>query len=325
MNTLMLVSGGDAPGINAAFYHYARAAARDGKAVYGARGGFAGLLNGEVSLLKPEAAAPWAGVGGSLLESSREPVLSSQDAEQRLKVRLDERGIKGLVLFGGDGSLRHIPPLLEAWGVPCIGIPTTIDNDVAGTELTLGFDSACNFAYHVIDGMRATAHALPGRIFTLETLGGDTGFLALAVADGAGADAVLLPEYDYDENWLAERLREAAWSRGHALLVMSEGVKTKETVVANIPQWTGIRVRDTRLGHAQRGGAPSHRDRVLAAEMARVAYASLCDGVRAGMVVVRGGRTMLHEGVLAGAPQAAPDRVLYDFINGLSSDGHSGN
>ncbi len=324
MKTLMLVSGGDAPGINTAFYHYARAAARYGGRVYGARGGFAGLLDGAVSLLTPEAAAPWAGVGGSLLESSREPVLSKQDAEQQLKARLAEWDINGLVLFGGDGSLRHLPPLLEAWEIPCIGIPTTIDNDVAGTEQTLGFDSACNYAYHVIDGMRATAHALPGRIFTLETLGGDTGYLALAVADGAGADAVLLPEYEYDENWLAERLREAATTRGHALLVMSEGVKTKEAVVANIPQWTGIRVRDTRLGHAQRGGAPSHRDRALAAEMARIAYAALRDGTRAGVVVVRGGRAALHEGSLAGAPQSAPDRVLYDFINGLNTNGRSG-
>lgn len=201
--------------------------------------------------------------------------------------------------------------------MPCVALPTTIDNNVPGTERTLGFDSACNHACAAIDGVRATAHALPDRLFMVETLGGDTGFLALAAAHAAGAHAVLLPEYDYDDGWLAARLRAAVTRAGYALLVLSEGARGARTLADDLPRWTGIRVRDTRLGHAQRGARPSHLDRALAADMARLAHRALREGLASGAVVVREGRVRLHEGTLAGLPSPSPDRALYDAINGL--------
>ncbi|MEO0565018.1 MAG: 6-phosphofructokinase, partial [Chloroflexota bacterium] len=191
------------------------------------------------------------------------------------------------------------------------------DNDVAGTEYTLGFDSACNFAYQAIDGVIATAHALPGRIFMVETLGGDTGYLALAVAHGAGAHLALLPEYDFSDDWLGERLKAAISQEKHALVVLSEGVKAIPRFPGLIPEITGVRLRYTRLGHAQRAGMVTHRDRVFAGQCAAMAYEALRSNVQSGTIVVRGGEPQLLDYDLADEVLPPPDRALYDQINGL--------
>jgi 6-phosphofructokinase 1 len=316
MKTLIVVSGGDAPGINAAIGHYTAIAAQHGHEVYGASGGFPGLLAGRIAPITYEGVMAWMGRAGSLLESSRDPVLKDPAAHAVLRERL--HGYDNVLLFGGNGTLRYIPPLLQTMGIPSVGIPTTIDNDVPGTETTLGFDSACNYAYISIDGALLTAHALRGRLFMVETLGGNAGYLALAVAHGAGAHAVILPEYDYPLEWLAERLKRAAARDGYALLVITEGAKGARTLADELPPLTGIRMRDVRLGHAQRGANPTHRDRVLAADMAYTAFHDLLNGVSMGIAVVRGSKVVLHEGTLEGVEIAPPDEVLYRRINGLS-------
>jgi 6-phosphofructokinase 1 len=315
MKILFVVSGGDAPGIHSVLYHTAILADRHGVTLVGARGGFVGVLSEQFVPIVAQDLMPWLTIGGSYLPSSRNPVLASEVGRDRLKDVLARHAIDALILFGGDGTLRHIPPLLAQWGIACMGLPTTIDNDVPGTDLTLGFDSAANFAYSAIDGMRATGHALTGRIFTLETLGGDTGFLALEVAQGASADVVLLPEFAYDHDAVMQRLQEAIQARGQALLVYSEGLKDKEQLHALIPEKTGIRVRGSRLGHAQRGGSPSHRDRALAVNMSEIAFDALQRGVQNGVVVVTDGKTRLHDGVLAITAPKRPDFDLYQRIN----------
>jgi 6-phosphofructokinase 1 len=314
MNILFVVSGGDAPGIHSVLYHTARLAERHGDTLLGAKGGFPGVLAEQFVPLSARDMLPWLTIAGSYLPSSRDPVLAKPEGRDRLKHVLAQHKVDALLLFGGDGTLRHIPPLLESWGIACIGLPTTIDNDVPGTDLTLGFDSAANFAYSAIDGMRATGYALSGRIFTLETLGGDTGFLALEVAQGASADVVLLPEFAYDREQVATRLQQAIQERGQALLVYSEGVKDKDALLDFIPEKTGIRVRGSRLGHAQRGGTPSHRDRALAATMSELAHEALHQGVKSGVVIVQNGRTILHKGILS-LPPKRPDFDLYQRIN----------
>jgi 6-phosphofructokinase 1 len=317
MRTVVVVSGGDAPGINALIGQYVSQAVLQGDSVLGARGGFPGLLAGDLVPLTIEMLLPWAGRGGSVLPSSRDPVLSQDDAGDQLRAVLAANQIDYLLLFGGNGTLRHIPPRLREWDIPVIGIPTTIDNDVPGTELTLGFDSACNFAYHAIDGASATAHALHGRMFMVETLGGSCGNLALAVAEGAGAHAVILPEYQYNEDWLAARMKKMVDEQGYGLFVIGEGSRGARTLAEELPKLTGIRMRDVRLGHAQRGGVPSHRDRVLAVEMARLAQRSFREGVRYGVLVVQGGQMSLHSDPL---PDGAimPDKARYDRINGFT-------
>ncbi len=316
MRTLLVVSGGDAPGINTVLAHYTVLATAHGDEVYGAQGGLAGILSGQIEQLTPALITPWAGQSGSYLLSSRDPVLKQTEAREQLVEALAHHGIDNVILLGGDGTLRYVAPLLSEWGIACIGLPTTIDNDIAGTEQTLGFDSACNYAYQAVDGILATGHALHNRIFTLETLGGNTGFLALEIAWGAGAHVVLVPEYTYDNDWLAERLKRMVSKHGYALLVLSEGVLASRTLAEDIFRWTNIRVRDTRLGHAQRGARPSHSDRALAAHMARLAYQALRDGLRTGTVVVRQGKPQLHEGLLQGYPTRLPSRDIYDQING---------
>lgn len=311
MSILAVVSGGDAPGINAALAQLVRQAG-DG-VVYGAVGGLPGLVQGRWQSLNYVDVWPFVGLAGSLLPSSREPILRDPAAQQVARDRLHAEGIRGVVLFGGDGTLRHVLPILSSWGIPCAAIPTTIDNDVPGTDYTLGFDSACNFAYHSIDGVTATAHALGGRIFMVETLGGNTGYLALAIAEGTGAHAVLLPEYDYDEEQIAARLRAAAEAQGFALLVLSEGARGARTLAETLPERVGMRVRDVRLGHAQRGGTPTHRDRVFARQAADLAFETIRAG-QSGVVVARGGALHVVEALPSERP--LPDRALYDRING---------
>lgn len=319
MRILCVVSGGDAPGINMALYRGAVLAAQTGDELFGAAGGFPGLLNEAIMPLNPRDLLLWAAISGSYLASSRDPVLTQPDAQERLHQRLTDLHIDALILFGGDGTLRHIPPLLAAWEIGWIGLPTTIDNDVPGTELTLGFDSACNFALTAIDGIRATGHALPGRIFTLETLGGNTGLLALEVAYAAGADAVVIPEYAHDPSQIAARLTAAVERQGQTLLVYDEGVTAKAKLLDAIPRLTGIRVRDTRLGHAQRGARPSQRDRALAADMITLAFQALHSGTRSGVSVVHHGQVELHQGALDPQERKLPNLELYQQLNGLTA------
>lgn len=317
---LAVVSGGDAPGINTALLELVQAADLHGDIVLGATGGFAGLVAGRVARLHARDLVAYAGLGGSSIRSSRDPVLKEAHGREQLATRLREHAVDDLILFGGNGTLRYIPPILADLGVATVGIPTTIDNDIGGTDTTLGFDTACNYAYHVIDGIRATAHALEGRFFTLETLGGDVGTLALAIADGAGADAVLVPEYtDYSLDHIAAHLKAAAERKGHALLVYTEFIPMREQVLRALPDMMGMRLRDTRLGHAQRGGAASHRDRVLARTWARMAIDALGGGLKMGVVVERGGRLLVHEGLLDGYAAVPPDHALYMRINRMGT------
>lgn len=317
MKTAIVVSGGDAPGINAAIDCYARQAARAGDQVMGALGGFVGLLGGQLAEIDLRSLQTLVGRGGSILPSSRSPVLQEADARLRLHAAAARHKIDNLLLFGGDGTIRYAGPLLEAWGIPHIVVPTTIDNDVAGTDYTLGHDSACNFAVQAVDGMRATASALPGRIFMLETLGAPTGHLALAIAYASGAHLALLPEYPLNLDWLASRLKRIVDQEGFALVVLSEAYPQIERLAAEIPARTGVRVRYTALGHAQRGADASHKDRRLARDMSRVAFRAFKEGEHSGVVVSRAGAITLRHGSLPAEDKPPPDRDLYEFVNHL--------
>lgn len=316
MKTLIVVSGGDAPGISAAIAHFCEEAERHGDTVLGALGGFRAVLGDDLRPLRAADVLPFAGLGGSYLPSSRDPVLNEPAGREMLRAVIRRHGVDNLLLFGGDGSLRYLPPVLADLGIATVGIPATVDNDVAGTERTLGFDSACQYACHSIDGIRATGHALSGRLFSVETLGGHTGMLALAIAAGVGADAVLVPEYDEpDLALLADRLREAIVRKGHALLVYTEFIPERDARLALLSTRADARLRDTRLGHAQRGGAASHSDRLLARGWATLAHRALHEGAQSAVTVWRSGGPALHEGALTGE-KPLPDRALYAVING---------
>ena len=280
MNTAIVVSGGDAPGINAAIDSFSRLAAQSGDQVLGAHGGFAGLLAGQLVEIDRSLVSLLAARGGSILQSSREPALQEPQARDRLLNVMSRREIDNLLIFGGDGTIQHVAPLLASWGVSCMVLPTTIDNDVAATDYTLGHDSACNFALQAVAGIRATAHALPGRIFMLQTLGAPSGHLALAIAYASGAHIVLLPEYPLELDWLAQRLTQVVADESHALVVLSEAYPAIGRLLSEIPRRTGIRVRFTDLGHAQRGADVSHWDRRVARQMSRLAGTAFQDGIQ---------------------------------------------
>ncbi|MDX2161235.1 MAG: 6-phosphofructokinase [bacterium] len=317
MKLLAVVSGGDAPGINAALFHLAEAARHGGHVLIGAVGGLPGILREAFVPLEPSALAPLAGLGGSWLKTSREPVLKAEDNRAALRAVCERYAIDGVILFGGGGTLTHIPPLLAALSIRMVGIPTTIDNDVPGTALTLGFHSAVDFAYHAIDGIRATANALEGRLFTLETLGGDSGVLALEAAYGAGADGVILPEYpNFDRDHLVMRLRAAIDRKGHALLVYNEYVRGKNELIEQIAAAVGTRLRDTRLGHAQRGGTPVHMDRLLARAWADGALNALEGAAQTAITIWDADGAGVREG-LPGRIIPQPDAARYARVNGL--------
>lgn len=315
MKTLVVVSGGDAPGINAALHHFVRTADAAGDSVIGAAGGFRAVLDGKIIPLETRALVPWVGIGGSILPSSRDPVLHDDAGRAALREAVRAHAVDNILLFGGNGSLRYLPPILSDLDIPMVGIPTTIDNDVPGTERTLGFDSACQFACQAIDGIRATGHALEGRFFSVETLGGHTGMLALAIAAAAGADAVVVPEYPPPAiDHLASRLRAAIAHHGHALLIYTEFAPDKDALLERLAAESGARLRDVRLGHAQRGGSPVHTDRMLARAWAGMAHTALRDGV-SGVAVWRDGAAHLHPDALSGETPL-PDRALYHAVNG---------
>ncbi len=317
MNTAIIVSGGDAPGINAAIDCFTRLATPGGDRVLGAQAGFTGLLAGQLAEIDRSLVSLLAGRGGSILQSSRAPALQEPDARDRLLNVMSFHEIDNLLLFGGDGTIQHIAPLLASWGVSCIILPTTIDNDVAATEYTLGHDSACNFALQAVAGIRATAHALPGRIFMLQTLGAPSGHLALAIAYASGAHLALLPEYPLEIDWLAQRLTQVVADDGCALIVISEAYPGINSLLSEIPRRTGIRVRYTDLGHAQRGADVSHRDGCVARDMSRLAWRAFKDGIHNGALIMRDGALRLHQGSLPSEKKPPPDRRLYEFVNQL--------
>jgi 6-phosphofructokinase 1 len=165
--------------------------------------------------------------------------------------------------LGGDGTIRRVASQLVAWGYPLIAIPCTIDRDVPGTEQTLGFDSACNRALPLMDAIHDTAASLSGRIFVVETLGGSTGHLALAIADAAQVDAVCVPEVAIDMHKVSKKLASSLERQGYAICVVSEGIGEVSSFCTELAAAAGHRVRLTSLGHAQRGGPPSFFDRWL--------------------------------------------------------------
>jgi 6-phosphofructokinase 1 len=286
----ILTSGGDAPGMNAAVDAFRRGAEACGIEPLGIREGWTGLLQRRAAPLDPTLSARFARLGGTWLAASRVPDLAGRMAELVAAARTLD--LRGLVVLGGDGSLRAAGELAQASGLAVIGIPATIDNDVAATEASIGFDTAVAFAVEVVDRARDSMESLP-RFFAVETLGGPTGHLALAVGRLAAADAILLPEAPTSFDDLAAAV-SAGMARGSALAVASEGVADLEATLARAAEAAGTRLRFVRLGHAQRGGAPSPRDRAIAIASAVFALEAIREG--------RSGVAGLSRGALRLAP-----------------------
>jgi 6-phosphofructokinase 1 len=289
VNTLgILTSGGDSPGMNAAIWAATQHLEGTGWRVLGVREGFTGLLRGDVVPLTPGETLKYARYGGTFLGTSRDPDFTGQIAQATSS--LEDTGITHLMVMGGNGSLRGAAALERA-GVRVVGLPGTIDNDVAGSDDSIGFDTAANFGLLILDQFRDTLESLP-RLCALETLGGNTGFLAERIGTTGGADMILVPEKPVTLSALEAGTRWAIQEHGFALIVASEGYPDLENILRELEARIGVRLRFSRPSHAMRGGRPTTHDRMLARALAITGVNALAQG-QIGAVVWRAGRTKL--------------------------------
>lgn len=282
MRIAVVTSGGDAPGMNAAVRAVVRSAAARGWETWGVPRGFEGLIAGELRPLGPREVGGVLHEGGTLLGSARSPAFKTPAGRRRAAAALARRGAHALIVIGGNGS-QSGAAALHREGVRVLGVASTIDNDLPGSEPTIGADSALNVAVEAIDRLKTTASSLR-RVFLVEVMGRDHGWLALMAGLAGGAEAVLLPGETPDPARLAAELR-AASARGkpHAIVVVAEGVKGGATGLARSLSRAslGFEARVTILGHVQRGGPPTAFDRVLATRLGAAAVERLAAG-RAG-------------------------------------------
>ncbi|MDR1567088.1 MAG: 6-phosphofructokinase [Streptococcaceae bacterium] len=301
----VLTSGGDAPGMNAAIRAVVRQGVYEGMEVFGINYGYAGMVAGDIFPLNIEDVGDKIQRGGTFLYSARYPEFATVEGQLAGIEQLKKHGIQGVVVIGGDGSYHGAMRLTEH-GFPAIGIPGTIDNDIPGTDYTIGFDTAVNTALESLDRLRdtATSHI---RTFVVEVMGRGAGDIALWAGVACGADDIIVPEYNFDVNEVVERIN-AGHRRGkkHTLIVLAEGVMGG-TEFAEKLKAAGDQsdLRVSILGHIQRGGSPTARDRVLASKFGAYAVQLLKEG--------RGGRAV---GI------SKEKMVDYDIIDALTNHKH---
>ena len=284
----VLTSGGDAPGMNAAVRAVVRSGLSFGMKVYGVMRGYNGLLNGDLKEMNMRSVSDIMQHGGTALFTARSPEFNTPEGVQKAANMCREKGIDGVVVIGGDGSFRGARDLTGA-GIPCIGVPGTIDNDIACTDYTIGYDTALNTAMEMIDRIRDTTES-HDRCSVVEVMGRRCGDIALNTGVAVGALTTLVPEIPYDfQKDVLDRIRLAqSTGKLHYIIVVAEGVGHTQELAERIQKETGIESRATILGHVQRGGAPTLRDRVVASRMGYHAVELLQNGLGNRVVAMKG-------------------------------------
>ncbi|KOP75997.1 6-phosphofructokinase [Bacillus sp. FJAT-21351] len=273
----VLTSGGDSPGMNPAVRAVVRKAIHEGMEVYGIYQGYQGLIEGNIKKLEVGDVGDIIQRGGTMLYSARCPEFKTEEGRLKGIGNLKKHGIEGLVVIGGDGSYMGAVKLTEL-GFPCIGIPGTIDNDIPGTDFTLGFDTALHTVIDAIDKIRDTATSHE-RTFIIEVMGRNAGDIALWSGLAGGAETILIPEAKDEFQEMVDRLRKGQ-ERGkkHSIIVVAEGVANGNEVAKQLHEAAGIETRVTVLGHIQRGGSPTAQDRVLGSRFGGRAVELLLEG-----------------------------------------------
>ena len=281
----VLTSGGDAPGMNALIRSVVRSASANDISVLGIRRGYSGLINGDIIEMGARSVDGIIRKGGTMLYTARCKEMLTEEGLQKAADTCRYLGIDGLICCGGDGTFRGAQALSRK-GVPCIGVPGTIDNDIGCSDYTIGFDTACNTAIECIDKLRDTMQSHE-RCSVVEVMGRRAGHLALQVGCAVGATAICLPERQLDfDTEIVERMRIGRIKgRNHHIIIVAEGYGSAQEVADQIHEATGIDTRVTILGHIQRGGSPSAMDRVMATRMGYAAVRALMEG-KANRVVV---------------------------------------
>ncbi|MDL2273585.1 6-phosphofructokinase [Oscillospiraceae bacterium OttesenSCG-928-G22] len=274
----VLTSGGDAPGMNAAIRAVVRSGVQAGYEVLGIKRGYNGLIGGDIVPLDQESVNGIITRGGTMLYTARSPEFQTEEGQKKAADTCRYMGISNLVVIGGDGTFRGAEAL-SRHGVSVFGIPATIDNDIGCTNYSIGFDTACNTALEALDKLRDTMQSHE-RCSVVEVMGRHAGHLAMYVGIACGATAALVPEYPVDfEADVIEKIRRGRINgRSHFLFIIAEGLGNTQEIAARINEETGLDPRVTILGHVQRGGAPSARDRVTATRMGDFAIDLIADG-----------------------------------------------
>lgn len=289
----ILTSGGDAPGMNAAIRAVTRSAIYNGFAVKGIMRGYKGLVSNEIVEFKSQSVSNIIQLGGTILKTARCKEFMTPEGRRTAYDNMVAAGIDTLVVIGGDGSLSGAGIFAEEFNVPIVGLPGTIDNDLGGTDSTIGFDTALNTIMDAVDKLRDTASSHE-RLFFVEVMGHTAGYLALNSAIATGSEAAIIPEMDTEVDQLAELINHGfRKSKNSAIVIVAENPKTggatalADRVKKEFPQYDA---RVTILGHIQRGGSPTAMDRILASRMGEAAIEAILDGQRNVMIGVENGK-----------------------------------
>lgn len=313
----ILTSGGDAPGMNAAVRAVVRYSLSKGIEVFGIHRGYHGLLHGEIESLNRNSVSDIIDRGGTFLKTARCLEFKQEEVRKQAYDILKDKGIEGLIVVGGDGSFTGAK-LLSKFGLSTVGIPGTIDNDLPYTDYTIGFDTALNTILDSVRKLRDTSSSHE-RVSIVEVMGRNCGDLALYSALAGGAEAVIVPEYPFNREELCKRILEGKKSKKlHSLIMLAEGAGSGEDLSKYIQQTIGLDTRATVLGHIQRGGIPTGRDRVMASIMGRKAVDILCkDEICAKVVGIRDNLVFDMDIEEALSMEKKFNKELYDLVNKL--------
>ena len=314
----VLTSGGDAPGMNAAVRAVVRTGLHKGYRMIGIQRGYNGLLNGECFEMNLRSVSNIISAGGTILYTARCLEFKTKEGQDRGAEKCRELGIDALVVIGGDGSYRGARELAHR-GIPMIGLPGTIDNDISCTDYTIGYDTAMNTALEMIDKLRDTTQS-HDRCSVVEVMGHHAGYIALNVGIATGAVAVLLPEIPFDfERDILQRMRQTqVTGKKHFIIIVSEGVIGAQELANQIQAATGVDSRATVLGHIQRGGSPTVRDRVNASLMGYHAIDLLSKGIYNRVVAVSGDKIVDYDVNVALSMHKTIDRDMIEIANAIS-------
>lgn len=316
----VLTSGGDAPGMNAAIRAVTRAGICNGFKIKGIYRGWEGLINGDIKDLTTEDVSGIINRGGTILRTARSEAFRTYEGRQQAYENMKEHGIDALIAIGGNGTLSGAREFADEFDVPCIGLPGTIDNDLYGTDSTIGYDTTMNTIMECVDRIRDTAQSHE-RIFFVEVMGRDAGFLALSSAIACGAEAAIIPEEQTDEDQLAEFMKRGIRkSKKSCIVIVSESPKCgamyyADRVKKEFPEYD---VRVSILGHLQRGGTPTAQDRILASCMGAGAIDALKHGQRNAMIGYRMGDAVLVPFSEAIRTDKGLDHRFVEVLNELS-------
>jgi len=309
----LLTSGGDGPGMNAAIRAVVRRAIHHQIEVVGVCHGFRGLMAGDFIPLPATAVSGIINRGGTILFTARSPEFKAEAGQKKAIDQMQKAKIDGVIVVGGDGSLHGAHELWHTWEIPTVGVPGSIDNDLGGTDNSIGFDTAVNTALDAIDKIRDTAVS-HDRIFVVEVMGRTVGFIALQVGLAGGAEAILIPEIPYEISKIGTAIKRGR-ERGKEsyIIVVAEGAGRGIAVAADIEAITGAETRATVLGHVQRGGAPTAADRVLATRLGAAAVDLMAEGRFGNMVGIQADKVIVTPLETVWTQKKTVDTSLYDL------------